>query len=176
MLTIAFMLLIFTLLAALLAFAFTANRTVKSYRVDRALRYAADAALEIAVTKVKLDHTLGDTATAELCAVVPVDGDSAQSLPNPGGIFAAGSQLEVSCYATPGGWVDESYRDISFVVRCGDGGGSPGGAEPVTCSPGAGTGGEVLAEARVRYDYDPGYSPESDRARVPKIVSWTLHR
>lgn len=171
MLTLTFMIVAFTIITALLGFAFTASRTVNTYRTDRALRYAADAALETAVVKVKLDQSLGDTAAEEQCAVLSVDG-TANALPNPRGLFKTGSGVRVTCQLTPnspGG----SYRDVTFTARCK----LTGHAPQISCDPTPGLGNQVeLGTARVRYEYDPGYSPEADRARVPKVVSWQLNR
>jgi len=174
---LAFLIVFSTVIAALLGVIITSNRTVATYRQDRGLRYAADAALEVAVASVQADFDLGDDPEPERCARLPIGGSVEaldEGLPDVEGVFASGSALVVTCRLTDPATAASDRRDITFEVRCGLSGGGP--SSRVTCDPdAAGDRQRLVAEARVRYDVDPG-QPEGEQARVPKIVSWVLHR
>src|SRR5690606_38770889 len=157
----------------------TSNRTVNTYRQDRALRYGADGALELAVVKAQTNHSLGDTADAEVCATLPLDGDLSDpvlsGMPDARGLFESGSALVVQCYQTPGSLSGSEYRDITFEVLCGLSGGGSG--KLLRCDPAApDEDRSVVGTARIRYDNDPGYTPAGEQARVPKVISWELRR
>lgn len=176
LMVLAFLIVFSTVIAALLGIIITSNRAVATYRQDRAMRYAADGALEVAVVNVQGDMTLGDTGTDEPCATLPLDGSpsgTSSGMPDVEQVFTAGSELVVRCRLTDPATASGDRRDITFTVWCGRSGGGPGGR--VTCNPGGGDE-RLVAEARVRYDLDPGHPVEAERARVPKIVSWVLHR
>lgn len=169
LMALVFIFVIFAVITGLLGFAFSANKTTRNYRLDRALHYEADAALEEAVQMVRDNHTLGVGSTA--CSLQHV-------LDEPSDLFLA-SYLDVKCYVTPSnasaGALDadgaQTTRDVTFEVSCDAASSLPG--DPLDCS-----GGSVilLGTARVRFEVDPGHPEKAKRARVPKIVSWQLTR
>lgn len=175
---LAFLIVFSTIIAALLGIIVTTNRATITYRQDRALRFAADAALEVALVNVQHDFDLGDTETDEPCGQLPIGTTSTTTgLPDPEDVFTATSTLTITCRATDLAATSAERRDVTFEVWCGRSGGGP--SERVTCDPGAADQ-RLLAEARIRYDHDPGYGNEpgedpAEQARVPKIVSWVLH-
>lgn len=175
MFALVFLILISTLITGVLTYAFSANRNVQSFRRDRALHFATDGALEVGVDMVQANPTMGFTLFPACGLDFPLDAHNAE------GVFAAGAHLTVDCLPTPnlltpippspGG--NQPYRDVTFEVTCR----LPASytpPDPLAC----GTGPDVmfLGRARVRYDIDPGHTPRTAWAIVPKVVSWEISR
>ncbi|HEX2577892.1 MAG TPA: hypothetical protein VHK88_16205 [Aquihabitans sp.] len=176
---LAFMVMILVVVLALFGMAKTQTASTRNYRQERALRYAADGALDAAIQWVKVTPTLG-TASGSGCDmkydVAHDDAGGTVSAP-----MASGSFLEVSCTATPGttgsGAVangEQAARDVTFTVYCSKNA-APGPRDPLACKNNAGISApRVVGQARVRYDVDYGWPTKSEWARVPKILTFTV--
>ncbi len=185
--TLVFLVVVFTLITAVLAYARSTALTVTTYQRDRALRYAADAALETAVQMVKEKPDLGVSAhpaTPTTPEIVPPACGMVLLLAehDPGGIFAPNARLDVTCAFTPGqvsGGFDadggQALRDVTFTVECRLPSSSSITDLPLQCGS-ANPKIVHLAEARVRFDLDYGYVDPLTRARVPQIVTWEIDR
>ena len=169
---IAFLLVVSVITAGLFGLAYSGTTSLKTYRAERNLRYAADGALDYAVANVARDTTLGRTAPDAGCGWnIPIEGrvtgDDA---------FASGSQLRVTCEAyTASDTVDsdggQRIRYVTFTVSCFGYAPANGNTKPAcNASGGAAT---VVATAKVRYDID-ALKPAATRAAIPKVISWDL--
>lgn len=166
---LVFITVLFSLIAVLFGFSLTATRTITTYRLDRTLRYAADGALEVGIGVVQQNPALGVGETPVPCGLLPVS-------PDPTQVTAEGSVLRIQCQATPGASPVGGERDVTFTVICDAPDVGPDRNEPYPCIAGPQTNERVLARARVRFEVDPGAGPPTERAVVPKIVTWTICR
>lgn len=169
---IAFLLIVSVVMAGLFGMAYAGTTSLKTYRADRNLRYAADGALDHGVANVARDTTLGRTAPDAGCGwSLPIEGRV------PGDdAFASGSQLRVTCEAytvsdTPDSDGGQRIRYVQFTVSCFGYVPGNGDAKPA-CNASGGTA-TVVARAKVRYDID-ATQPAATRATIPKIISWDL--
>jgi len=175
----AFMGLITAMLAAMTAFALASEKSVKSYRKDRAVHYAADAALEAGVQYVKQYNQLGTSLMAtpgslyNSCSLqVPIVTTPTVTTAYAGagvGIptITSTSFLTVECaatYATQSGGNTggaQGVRDVTFSVICNYNNATKfdGAASDVTTLSSCGSTGTrvVLAQARVQYQIDLNY-------------------
>jgi hypothetical protein len=185
---LVFLIVVSIVLTGVLGFAFAASRNVTAYERDEALRNAADAALESAVQLVKVNPELGITKTlpntptpGDCAMMLRVDGATdGNTVFDPANVFSATARLHVLCEVTPGvalsGEVDgdgnQGLRDVTFRVVCRTPASSTG--DVMDC--GGGSNEVVLGRARVRFDVDPGHTPASERARVPKVITWDVDR
>jgi len=174
--TLVFIIIVFTALTGVLGYAFAASRAAESYERDRAFHFSADAAMEAGVQMVKTNSTLGVT-------LFPTCSFTYDLAPhNAGQVFTSGAHLTVDCLPTPnnpspppgpGPNGEQAYRDVTFEVTCR----LPLGYDP-TAPLECGSGPEVvfLGQARVRFDIDPGFTPRTAWAIVPKVISWKIAR
>ncbi|WCO66836.1 hypothetical protein PO878_20300 [Iamia majanohamensis] len=180
----------FALLVSLLGFTITGTKALHTYRVDRTLRYGTDAALEVAVQMVKANPAMAQSSpvtpsgTVPPCAVqLPLD---EATVPGASQVMVSGSYLTVTCEPTSGvaasGGPDidstasvptQAARDVTFVVTCGAPGTDRAQGDRYECMDGPDV--QELGRARVRFDIDPGFATPSERAIVPKILTWTLY-
>lgn len=188
-LAIAFVTVILTLAVSLLTLAYTGSSSLRAFRIERAQRNAADAAMQSAVHMVRKDPTLGQTTGSPTCSMTypMVETTSGGEL----SVVAAGSFVTVTCEATAGstsGGVDVDFgqrtRDVTFTVTCL--GSPPGPRQKLSCGSSGAT--QVLARARVRYEIDYSLVPSgatcapsttdciahNARAVVPKVLTWSL--
>lgn len=161
--------------AGLFSFAIASTTSLKTYKEDRTLRYAADGALEFGIANVTADSTLGVTDGTGCAWTVPVEGRV------PGDVtMSSGSTLRVTCtpyIVSTGADSDggQKIRYVEFKVTCFN---PIAATRAVNGKPEcSGTSGasRVLATAKVRYDFDTRSTVDvTKRAVVPKILGWDL--
>lgn len=171
---------VMVLTVGLLAFAEIGSRSSVSFQMERQRRYAVDGALQSGINMVRTHPNMGVTTNPDTCVMeYTVPGDPKTIYPgtylvvecaatNPA---AAGAPAESGGTDTDGG---QRARDVTFTVSC-DSGSPAYPTKPLrTLSCGSGGEREVLAKVRVRYEIDYSVTPASERAVVPKVISWEL--
>ena len=180
LLALAFLTVIGALAVSLLSFAYAGSSALTSYRVERTRRYTADSALQTAVQRVKTETTLGISSTAaspEICARYDIPQDISEG--NITDVVGTDAFVTVECYATPGVPADffdldggQAPRDVTFRVLCR----APGSIvvdRQLVC--GASGDAVEIGTARVRFENDYSLVPITERAVVPKVVSWSIN-
>lgn len=168
-LALAFLTVMLALSWSLIELSYAGSSSLRSYRLERTRRYAADSALQAAIQMVKLNPALGVSGSSTPCGMsYAIQEDTA------GGVrlraFTPGSVLAVTCSPTPGvsnsgvRELDERLeptggqmaRDITFTVTCRY---SPSSDPKATLTCGSGGDTQTLGRARVRFDIDYGIVP-----------------
>ncbi|QXC59563.1 hypothetical protein KSP35_14345 [Aquihabitans sp. G128] len=196
---IVFIAVIGVLSASLISLAYSGSKSSKAYRQERVVRYNAESALQTTVLRLQRNPLIGTDATST--GTPPLDASCAMNLPmqqdttqGAKATFVAGSVLSVTCgptcsTTTSTGSCDPSVaggsggldgdggqkpRDITITVTCkGPAAGAPGAL--LDCR-GSGASTRVVAKARVRFEIDTTAANQSQRATIPKIVSWDTSR
>ena len=178
---VVFLIVVSTLVSGALAYSSTASRSVIAYQRDRALHYAADGALEVAVQMGEDRAGIGVAGGPSCSMILPLGG--AHAVHDPGGVFSDTARLVVTCAAATAtsGTLDgagfQQTREVIFTVLCRLPDGSKISERDLSCAKDpADTQEFVLGRARVRYDVDPGWAVPATRARVPKVIEWELLR
>ena len=177
-LALVFLIVIGTMTAALLSYAFTGTKALAAYRLERTRRYAADSALLSTVNRLSLDSTLGNGTTFAGCGRIPITQYTTGG--NITSVAESTAYVTVRCRKTPGIVVDrfdldggQAPRDITMEVVC-----SYNGAMVVnrklTC--GAGSSEQVIGRARVRFEPRYDAPDPTKRAVVPKVKSWEVRK
>lgn len=181
LMALAFVTVVMVIVVALVAFAHVGVRSTRSYEVERTRRYAVNSALDAAVQSGISKPTLGTSTTAKICYQydLPATPTNIKLVGN--GTGAA--YLTVECKQTDGAGITsgateadggQGPRDVTFTVIC-----RTGTVQPYTPSTeylncGSGNNDQILAKARVRYEIDYTKTPASERAVVPKVVTWEV--
>lgn len=169
------------IVAGLFTMAFVGTTSLKTYKEERSMRYGIDGVLQYGIARAVKSPTIG-VGSSDLCSgwliaaegMYPGDTNSA---------FASGSYFRLRCRA----YVDSSGPDsdggqkarfVRFDVYCATyrpGQKSYGNNDQKPyCNPN-GSGPEVtLGTAKVRFDKDPNAAQASQRAVIPKVITWDL--
>jgi len=180
-LALAFMIGILVTTTALLGFATTSSRALRTYRQERAIRYAADSALESGIALLSHDTTRASCPTSGPPTNGPCQNETTDSCnlqipvaedPNQH-TLVPGSFLTLKCLANPNannqtsksgafdGDGSQNPRDVLFTVVCSP---TPPAAVPTTPDSllykcGNGTDPDrIVARARVQYQIDFTYN------------------
>lgn len=173
---LVFIVFIAVLATVLLGMTFTGLRSTYSYRTDRILRYNVESALNLVITKLAKDPTLGVFNGGACNQVVDLQEESSAPPATNGA-----SRIEVRCAATAGlsdpqsgVQVDgaQSPRDVTLTVSCNSFRFEVGGANGLLGCGGDPNNPTFVGRARVRFEVDPNITDLTKRAVIPKIITW----
>jgi hypothetical protein len=185
LLSLAFIVVIFTTVTGLLLAAHAGVKSVQGYRVDRTVRYGADGAIQATIELLKehpeLALALSNPSANPYCGLrVPLVDAGTGATAGTRATVTSGSYLQTTCTSiatvTSVDGIDASAnqqlpRQVQIIVTC-----APStAATPLIDCKGGSTPREV-GRARVRFEIDPGLGNQNQSAVVPKIVSYTILR
>jgi len=184
LLILLFVFILLTTLLALLNMAEANSDSIHAYRADRAIHFAADAALEEEIQDLVFNPTYnGVSGCGPGLSDIPLDPPNGAL--HVGGVTSS-STLKVTCAATAGvtippGGIDPSdggqaLRDLTLTVTCLTSGLSDA-AHPHEYQCGSGTlRNDYIATARVQFYPDYTAVDRTKRSVIPKVVAWTIYR
>jgi hypothetical protein len=161
--------------AGLFSFAIASTTSIKTYKEDRTLRYAADGALEYGIANVTSNYQLGVTDGTGCSWNVPVEGRVTGDV-----TMSSGSSVRVSCapyIVSTGADSDggQKVRYVQFTVTCFNPVAATRAVNGKPSCSSSGSTSRILATAKVRYDFDTRSTVDvTKRAVVPKILGWDL--
>jgi hypothetical protein len=167
------------IVAALIGFAQVGARSTRSFEIERTRRYAVNSAIDETIQSLITKPLMGTSPTSKSCYeyVLPPTNTNTKLIGNGGG----SAYLTVECRATPGqtsGAAEsdggQGPRDVTFTVICRTGDVEPHNPSEEYLNCGSGGNDRVLAKARVRYEVDYSKTPASERAVVPKVITWEV--
>jgi len=166
---LVFMTVLSVIIAALFYMAFTNLRSMRSYRIERNVRYNADAALEMAIDRLRADPELAEDGACRNGAhwTMPMnEGATADPV-----IFPT-SELYITCASVePATQIDgeQGSRLVWIKVNCRR---DLRATDQVACGTGPAS---IIASALVRFDPDPSgdYLPD-EWAVIPKVLQWNV--
>jgi hypothetical protein len=168
--------------AALALFAAAGSRSTTSYKIERTRRYAADAALQVGIQRLRLDPLLAVTSTDSKCAEYRLREDASAPW-QVTVLWSSTARMDVYCKITPNANIPnfpldggQRIRDITLTVKCPytttvvakDSQDRP----KLQCGNGSAKE-QVVATARVRFEIDNS-KPIDKRAVIPKVLSWSI--